>query len=32
MEAFALVIFFALILTLGWIFFDEDDWGKTKNK
>lgn len=32
MKNFALVIFFALIMTLGWIFFDEDDWGKQKNK
>lgn len=26
MNAFVLVIFFALILVVGWIFFDEDDW------
>lgn len=32
MEALVLVVFFALILTLGWIFFDEDDWGKPKKK
>lgn len=32
MEAFVLVFFFALIITLGWIFFDEDDWGKPNNK
>ena len=28
MEALILVVFFALIMTLGWIFFDEDDWDK----
>ena len=32
MEPLVLVVFFALILTLGWIFFDEDDWGKPKKK
>ena len=32
MEAIVLVVFFALIMTLGWIFFDEDDWGNPKNK
>lgn len=26
MNAIVLVIFFALILVVGWIFFDEDDW------
>lgn len=32
MEALVLVVFFALIMTLGWIFFDKDDWGRPKNK
>ncbi len=32
MEALILVVFFALIMTFGWIFFDEDDWGKPNNK
>ena len=31
MGAFALVIFFALILVVGWIFFDEDDWNNPDN-
>lgn len=22
----AMVVFFALILVIGWLFFDEDDW------
>ena len=26
MNAIVIVIFFALILVVGWIFFDEDDW------
>lgn len=26
MNAIVLVIFFALIFVVGWIFFDEDDW------
>lgn len=32
MNALVLVVFFALIMTLGWIFFDEDDWSKPNNK
>ena len=32
MEALVLVVFFALIMTLGWIFFDENDWGKSSNR
>ena len=28
MNAMVTVIFFALILVVGWIFFDEDDWNE----
>ena len=28
MNAMVIVIFFALILVVGWIFFDEDDWNE----
>lgn len=32
MKMLILVEFFLLLLTLGWIFFDDNDWGKPRKK